>query len=575
MNPDLRDPLQFNDAYRRLAPVALASAKRVLRDEAAAEDVVQDVFMQLWLKPSIYDPARGSLSSYVSMLVAQPRPRPLAHPHRPRRRGRARRASSRACSSSRPRALPSRSSAASARSRCLARWTTCRATSATPCSSPTVAASRRRRSRACPDVPLGTAKSRVRLGLRKARATLQAQRRSVPDELTIREVARQTGVPEGTLRMWETRYGFPVPERLPSGHRRYSRTTCSGCARCRATARPACRCPRRSSARARWRASRSRRSSPGVRRRRPDLQPYLLAKRTLIGLSHAIEDECAARAERPVLFASFQRERFYRDAEPRWRELARTSETRSCSPTSRASARPHDGPSSCRSTATTRSAASGRSSATPPLTPPSCPPGSAPARTRCPTSSAASRPSGAWSRGWCARRAGSPPGSWSAPGRTCSTRSSSGCATPRRRAARSCGWSGALTNRMVAYVGAGGAQPAPSTALILSGVTPSDSASALPRGLVIGISISSASSQVANALWRETASSRAQPRVHHRQRHVQEPPLPPPRAQRHARDVVVGERLRAGQVEAAAAVRRGRSSSAITQSATSPAQIGW
>jgi DICT domain-containing protein len=64
----------------------------------------------------------------------------------------------------------------------------------------------------------------------------------------------------------------------------------------------------------------------GLRRRRPDLLPYTLPKRTLIGLSHAIEDECAARAERPVLFGSFQRERFYRDAESRWRELARTAE---------------------------------------------------------------------------------------------------------------------------------------------------------------------------------------------------------------------------------------------------------
>ncbi len=66
---DLRDPLQFNDAYRRLAPLALASANRVLHDEAAAEDVVQDVFMHLWLRPSVYDPARGSLASYVSMLA--------------------------------------------------------------------------------------------------------------------------------------------------------------------------------------------------------------------------------------------------------------------------------------------------------------------------------------------------------------------------------------------------------------------------------------------------------------------------------------------------------------------------
>src|SRR6185503_18428565 len=48
---DLRDPLQFDAAYRRLAPLALRTADRVLRDQAAAEEVVQDVFMQLWLKP--------------------------------------------------------------------------------------------------------------------------------------------------------------------------------------------------------------------------------------------------------------------------------------------------------------------------------------------------------------------------------------------------------------------------------------------------------------------------------------------------------------------------------------------
>jgi RNA polymerase sigma-70 factor (ECF subfamily) len=66
---DLRDPIQFNEAYRRLAPMALAAANRVLRDEAAAEDVVQDVFMQLWLRPAMFDPARGSLTSYVTMLA--------------------------------------------------------------------------------------------------------------------------------------------------------------------------------------------------------------------------------------------------------------------------------------------------------------------------------------------------------------------------------------------------------------------------------------------------------------------------------------------------------------------------
>jgi MerR family transcriptional regulator, light-induced transcriptional regulator len=38
----------------------------------------------------------------------------------------------------------------------------------------------------------------------------------------IGEVVERTGVAEATLRVWERRYGFPVPERLASGHRRYS-----------------------------------------------------------------------------------------------------------------------------------------------------------------------------------------------------------------------------------------------------------------------------------------------------------------------------------------------------------------
>ncbi len=46
----------------------------------------------------------------------------------------------------------------------------------------------------------------------------------------------------------------------------------------------------------------------------------------MLALSHAIEDECLARAERPLLFASFQRERYYREQEARWLELARTAE---------------------------------------------------------------------------------------------------------------------------------------------------------------------------------------------------------------------------------------------------------
>jgi DICT domain-containing protein len=147
----------------------------------------------------------------------------------------------------------------------------------------------------------------------------------VGSDLSIREIARETGVSEGTLRMWETRYGFPEPERLPSGHRRYSEDDILQ-VRQVARDRDAGFSMKAAIERAREVASEPELSIfAGVRRRRPDLQPYLLPKRTLVGLSHAIEDECAARAERPVLFASFQRVRFWEQARPRWRELARTA----------------------------------------------------------------------------------------------------------------------------------------------------------------------------------------------------------------------------------------------------------
>ena len=39
---------------------------------------------------------------------------------------------------------------------------------------------------------------------------------------TVNEVEERTGVPAGTLRQWERRYGFPMPERSDSGYRLYS-----------------------------------------------------------------------------------------------------------------------------------------------------------------------------------------------------------------------------------------------------------------------------------------------------------------------------------------------------------------
>ena len=44
------------------------------------------------------------------------------------------------------------------------------------------------------------------------------------DLLSIGELSRATGLSIDTLRVWERRYGRPVPVRLPSGHRRISRS---------------------------------------------------------------------------------------------------------------------------------------------------------------------------------------------------------------------------------------------------------------------------------------------------------------------------------------------------------------
>ena len=64
----------------------------------------------------------------------------------------------------------------------------------------------------------------------------------------------------------------------------------------------------------------------GARRRRPEIAPSILRKPAVLQISHAIEDEYLARATSGLVFGSFQRERFYRASERRWRELARTAE---------------------------------------------------------------------------------------------------------------------------------------------------------------------------------------------------------------------------------------------------------
>jgi len=53
------------EAFRRHAGAVHALARRVLNDTAAAEEVVQEVFLRLWNSPDKFDPERGSLRSFL------------------------------------------------------------------------------------------------------------------------------------------------------------------------------------------------------------------------------------------------------------------------------------------------------------------------------------------------------------------------------------------------------------------------------------------------------------------------------------------------------------------------------
>ena len=57
------------ELYDRYSSVVYAVALRVLGDTMAAEDVLQEVFLQLWRNPSAFDAARGSLGAWLAVIA--------------------------------------------------------------------------------------------------------------------------------------------------------------------------------------------------------------------------------------------------------------------------------------------------------------------------------------------------------------------------------------------------------------------------------------------------------------------------------------------------------------------------
>ena len=60
-----RDERALKEVYDRYAPSMLGIAIRVLQDRTLAEDVLQTVFVRLWTTPERFDPTRGPLRSYL------------------------------------------------------------------------------------------------------------------------------------------------------------------------------------------------------------------------------------------------------------------------------------------------------------------------------------------------------------------------------------------------------------------------------------------------------------------------------------------------------------------------------
>jgi len=55
--------------YDRYSSVVYAVALRVLSDGSAAEDILQDVFIQLWRNPQAFNASRGSLAAWLVVIA--------------------------------------------------------------------------------------------------------------------------------------------------------------------------------------------------------------------------------------------------------------------------------------------------------------------------------------------------------------------------------------------------------------------------------------------------------------------------------------------------------------------------
>jgi RNA polymerase sigma factor (sigma-70 family) len=64
-----RDDSALTEVYDQFASFVYGLALRVIGDPRAAEDVSQDVFVGIWQRPEAFDPQRGSLRTWLGTLT--------------------------------------------------------------------------------------------------------------------------------------------------------------------------------------------------------------------------------------------------------------------------------------------------------------------------------------------------------------------------------------------------------------------------------------------------------------------------------------------------------------------------
>lgn len=63
------DQAAMTALYDRYSSLVYAVALRVVGDTGAAEDILQEVFLQLWRKPGAFDAARGRLAPWLAVIA--------------------------------------------------------------------------------------------------------------------------------------------------------------------------------------------------------------------------------------------------------------------------------------------------------------------------------------------------------------------------------------------------------------------------------------------------------------------------------------------------------------------------